>query len=117
MDAIESGAAEAADALLEGRLNDPFAVLGPHETPKGRVVRVFLPGALSVETRTKDGHPIAPLAASMTHAGVFTGLLPEPGRYVLHIHWPASVQETEDPYSFGPVLSDLDIYLSSAQTR
>jgi len=115
MDAIESGSAEssALDALLEGRLNDPFAVLGPHLTAKGRIVRAFLPGALSAEARAADGALIAPLAASLTHRGVFTGLLPDDSRYVLRIHWPSSVQDTEDPYSFGPVLSDLDIYLFS----
>src|SRR5215831_11041950 len=116
MDAIESGSAEASalDALLEGHLNDPFAVLGPHSTAKGRIVRAFLPGALSVEARGSDGALMAPLAASLTHSGVFAGLLPaDAGRYVLRIHWPESVQDTEDPYSFGPVLSDLDIYLFS----
>ena len=77
MDAIDTGSAEASafDALLEGRLHDPFGVLGPHETPKGHIVRAFLPGALSVEARSKDGALIAPLAASLTHSGVFTGLL------------------------------------------
>src|ERR1051326_3315444 len=115
MDAIESDSAEssALDALLEGRLNDPFAVLGPHLTAKGRIVRAFLPGALSVEARAGDGALIAPLAASLTHSGVFSGLLPDDSRYVLRIQWPASVQDTEDPYSFGPWVSDLDIYLFS----
>src|SRR4051794_29714462 len=115
MDAIDPGSAEvsALDALLEGRLNDAFAVLGPHQTPKGYIVRAFLPGALSVEARITDGALIAPLAASLTHSGVFTGLLPDAGRYVLRVHWPASTQDSEDPYSFGPVLSDMDIYLAS----
>ncbi len=115
MDAIESGSAEAAafDALLEGRLNDPFGVLGPHDTPKGRVVRAFLPGAIAAEMRGTDGALIAPMAAALTHGGVFTGVLPDARPYVLHIQWPSTTQDTEDSYSFGPVLSDLDIHLFS----
>jgi 1,4-alpha-glucan branching enzyme len=104
----------ALDALLAGRLADPFAVLGPHRTPKGHVVRVFLPGALAVEAlAAKDGTLIAHLAPSPAHAGVFTGPVQDDGRYVLRIQWPGSVQETEDPYAFGLALSDLDLHLFS----
>ena len=37
------------DALLHGRLGDPFSVLGPHRGPKGTVIRTFQPGAEAVE--------------------------------------------------------------------
>ena len=33
------------DALARALHGDPFRVLGPHETPAGRVVRAFLPNA------------------------------------------------------------------------
>ena len=29
----------------------------------------------------------------------------------MRISWPGAVQETEDPYSFGPLLGDLDLHL------
>ena len=104
----------ALDALLAGRLADPFGVLGPHRTAKGRVVRAFLPGALAVEARSpKDGTLLAHLAPSAAHAGVFAGPMPDDGPYVLRIHWPGGVQETEDPYAFGLALSDLDLHLFS----
>jgi 1,4-alpha-glucan branching enzyme len=120
MDRIDSGPEEtrALDALLAGSLNDPFAVLGPHHTSKGRVVRTFLPGALSVEARSaRDGALIAHLAPSSTHEGVFTVPMPDNGRYILRIQWPGGEQETEDPYAFGPVLSDLDLHLFSEGTH
>src|SRR6478672_319520 len=41
-DELDSAAVE---ALRHGRLADPFAFLGPHETLHGRVIRTFLPGA------------------------------------------------------------------------
>ena len=37
------------EALAEARHGDPFTVLGPHDTPTGRIVRTFLPGARAVE--------------------------------------------------------------------
>ncbi|PZR60139.1 MAG: 1,4-alpha-glucan branching enzyme, partial [Stutzerimonas stutzeri] len=37
--------------------------------------------------------------------------LPQAQRYRLRIHWPGNVQETEDPYAFGPLLGDTDLYL------
>ena len=47
----------AAAALAAGRLDDPFAYLGPHETEAGLVVRAFLPEASRVEV------PLATAAA------------------------------------------------------
>ena len=106
------GTVHALDALLRGSLNDPFAVLGPHHTSDGYVVRAFFPGALGIEARAAtDGKLLALLAPSPTHEGVFTGALPDTGRYVLRIQWPGGVHETEDPYAFGPLLSDLDLHL------
>jgi 1,4-alpha-glucan branching enzyme len=108
----------ALDALLLGTLNDPFAVLGRHGTPDGSVVRAFFPGALGIEARAaEDGSLLTQLALSPTHEGVFTGPMPDAGRYVLRIQWPGGVHETEDPYAFGPLLSDLDLHLFSEGTH
>src|SRR4030081_2005308 len=105
------------DALLRGDLNDPFAVLGRHHTPDGYVVRAFFPGALAVEARAEDGGLLTQLAPSPTHEGVFVGPMSDAGRYVLRIQWPGGVHETEDPYAFGPLLSDLDLHLFSEGTH
>jgi len=45
------------------------------------------------------------------HAGLFEGLVSEGSPYLLRIKWPQAVQETEDPYSFGPLLGELDLHL------
>src|ERR1700749_1514734 len=91
----------AAEALARGVHTDPFAVLGPHDTPEGRVIRAFLPGAVEVDVlRQDDGEPLAPLKR-VSDAGLFEGLIPERSAYRLRITWPHAVQETEDPYSFG----------------
>ena len=43
------------DAIAAARNSDPFAVLGPHQTAAGWVIRVFAPEAISVRALTRDG--------------------------------------------------------------
>ena len=97
-------------ALLEARHGDPFSVLGPHDTEKGRAVRVLLPGARGVSLIDETGAVLAEL--EMTDAnGLFEGLLPSPRDYRLRIDWHGTNQETADAYSFPPLLGEMDIYL------
>ncbi|HSC17594.1 MAG TPA: 1,4-alpha-glucan branching protein GlgB [Rhizomicrobium sp.] len=100
------------DALMSGRLADPFAFLGPHHTGHGLIVRAFLPGAEAVDVVSRrDGGLLAELTPIKD--GLFSGLLSSAQPYLLRIHWPGTVQETEDPYSFGLVLGDIDLHLFS----
>ena len=48
-----------AEALANGTLADPFAVLGPHDTAMGRIVRAFLPDALEVEVLARARRAVA----------------------------------------------------------
>ncbi|HEY4114874.1 MAG TPA: 1,4-alpha-glucan branching protein GlgB [Rhizomicrobium sp.] len=104
--------ASAVDALVRGRLADPFGFLGPHDTPHGRIVRTFQPGAESVEVLSRAG---GDLLAQLVPggSGLFSGLISSAEPYLLRIHWPNATQETEDPYAFGPILGDLDLHLFS----
>ena len=97
-------------ALADGMLDDPFAILGPHLGPDGRYVRVFVPGADAVTALAKDGSGQVALSA-VQPTGLFQGGLGFDGAYYLRIEWPGGMQETEDPYSFGLVLGDLDLHL------
>jgi 1,4-alpha-glucan branching enzyme len=102
---------EEADALACARHGDPFKVLGPQETADGRIIRAFLPGATAVEVlRRKDRVRIGTLTKSEPD-GLFEGPVSDRAPYLLQITWPGAVQETEDPYSFGPALGDLDLHL------
>ena len=102
---------QSADALARGAHSNPFAVLGPHETHEGRIIRAFLPGALEVDVlRAADGAALAPLQR-ITAEGLFEGLVQDRSAYRLRIVWPNAVQETEDPYSFGTLLGDVDLHL------
>ena len=97
-------------ALIDGRHGDPFAVLGPHDTPDGRVVRAFLPGARAVTAIAADGTTMGTL--DQVHpSGLFVGAVDRQAPYRLRITWPKSEVETEDPYAFPPLLGPLDLHL------
>ena len=101
----------AVSALVEGRIGDPFALLGPHPGAHGSVVRAYLPPAQGVEAVDRSGALLAALQPLPT-PGLFAGVIPAGSSYRLRIRWPGGlVQETEDPYSFGLLLGELDIYL------
>ena len=100
-----------AEALADGQLRDPFSVLGPHDSSAGRIVRAFLPGALEVEVLARGDRRSLGRLAPTSPAGLFVGRLESAEPYVLRISWPDTAQETEDPYSFGPLLGDIDLHL------
>ena len=100
-----------ADALAFGRHGDPFKVLGPRDTSSGRAIRAFLPGAQGVEAlRRSDRKAIGTLEPAQPE-GFFEGTVVDRAPYLLRIRWPGAVQETEDPYSFGPLLGEMDLHL------
>jgi len=115
MTAHDSTLSAAAAAMLEGRLDDPFAFLGPHDEADGPIVRTFQPGAMDVRlVSRKSGDNLAILEELAP--GLFAGSPSVPEPYLLRITWPTEdgggvVQETEDPYAFGLLLSDFDLHL------
>jgi 1,4-alpha-glucan branching enzyme len=103
--------AAAAEALASGCAEDPFALLGPHQDSHGVVVRAYLPAAEAVELIGPAGDLIVPLQA-LQLPGLYVGRMATPAAYRLRIHWPGGVvQVSEDPYSFGLLLGELDVYL------
>ncbi len=102
------------EAICQGRHGDPFAVLGPHAQPDGSVtVRAWLPGAAAVQVVA--GARTWPLTATHT-SGLFEGATAVSGHYQLRVRWDQAVDgvgETliEDPYRFGTVLGDMDVWL------
>ncbi len=96
--------------LRRAEEGDPFGFLGPHAQGDGTLVRVWLPGADAVELIDPEGRLLGEM--QRRHAdGLFELELEQPSAYRLRIHWPGSVQEVEDPYAFGPILGELDLYL------
>jgi 1,4-alpha-glucan branching enzyme len=101
----------AATAIVSGTHGDPFAVLGPHRTDRGTVVRTFQPEARRVCAVGSDGTPLAELSEAHP-AGLFSGVLPGDQPYRLRVTWPdGNESEGADPYAFGLLLGDMDLYL------
>jgi 1,4-alpha-glucan branching enzyme len=105
LDAMEDNQALA--DLEAGRSGDPFGMLGPHD---GRLL-VLTPGASGVEAVSQhDGEWIVALKP-LGQKGLFVAELPGAISYRLRISWGGVIQETEDPYSFGLLLGELDLHL------
>lgn len=90
-------------------LTDPFSVRGLHTEDEVWGVRTFQPGACSVEILADNEPPVEMQAVG---GGFFFGMPRTLPNYRLRILWPnGTIQVTEDPYSFGPILGEVDLYL------
>ncbi|MBB3971750.1 1,4-alpha-glucan branching protein GlgB [Hansschlegelia beijingensis] len=98
-------------ALADGTHGDPFGALGRRDDGDGPYVRAVLPGAASVEVVSRDDRRPLGVLREIEGTGVFEGPISGVDPYLLRIEWPGGVQETEDPYSFGLLLGDLDLHL------
>ena len=94
--------------LEQGRLHDPFQLLGAHPTDKGWDIRVWMPTAKQV--RLEDRLPMRRL----TDSGLFSLQLTAkefkelPAHYA--VHWEDYNGESYSqvsPYSFQPLLGEL----------
>ena len=106
----------AIDSFIRARHGDPFSLLGPHAAPGGTIIRVFWPEASRLEVIDRVSE--APLGElTRVHAdGLWSGLIGSAAPYRLRAQVPdgaggEAVVEAEDPYSFGMLLGEIDIYL------
>lgn len=100
------------DALVRAEHHDPFSILGPHgDDAGGQFIRAYLPGALSVHVLARDGgEELGELQPTAT-PGLFVGHFDRAQAYLLRTRWAGGEQVAEDPYSFGPLLGEMDLYL------
>ncbi|WP_460141862.1 1,4-alpha-glucan branching protein GlgB [Pseudomonas sp. S2_E01] len=100
------------DALVRAEHQDPFSILGPHgDGAGGQFIRAYLPDALSVQVLSKEtGEELGALQAT-DRPGLFVGHFERAQPYLLRIRWAGGEQVTEDPYSFGELLGEMDLYL------
>jgi len=100
------------EAIVAGGHNNPFAVLGPHKGPKGRVVRTLQPHAAKVELVDPKGTRIASMKR-IYPGGLFEASMPPRiRRYAFRITDSSGhAYVTEDPYRFPSALGEMDLYL------
>ena len=108
------------ELICSARHGDPFSVLGPHRDGGCVSVRAFLPGARQVEVLDSgSGEPLGRLEKH--HAdGFFEGVLARSvlAAYGLRVQWDNfQTSWLEDPYRFGPILGDTDVWLLSEGTH
>ncbi len=105
--------ADALAGLNAGTHPDPFSILGPHQNKNRRWITTFQPGATEVIATVAGKRTVLP----RIEGDVFSGRVP--GKtYTLTIGYPDGTEhETRDPFSFVPVLSDMDKYLIGEGTH
>lgn len=103
-------------AIVNGQHNEPFAVLGLHETASGFIVRTFQPTARSAALIDKKG--VAHAMSAVENTGLFEVYLrSDPGNYQLQLTNDGGVWQTNDPYSFNSAIGELDHHLFSEGTH
>jgi 1,4-alpha-glucan branching enzyme len=112
--AIEKLSHDAIGAVVSGRHGNPFSVLGLHHSGKHYVVRAFVPGADSVTVAALDGTRLGPME-KRHDAGFFEGEVKLQQGALLRLTAANSGGSWSfiDPYCFGPVLGDIDDYLTA----
>jgi 1,4-alpha-glucan branching enzyme len=101
--------------LLHAEHDDPFGVLGLHKVDQVWVVRSLRPDAkeLAIVDRYDAGRRFP--AARIAEEGLFEAQLDgvsEVFDYLLEVTtWSGEVFQISDPYSYGPILGELDMHL------
>lgn len=106
-------------ALLEARHGDPFGILGRHVLPDGAiVVRSFQPKVHSIKVVARDGSGSWPLER-VHPQGLFEGRIGlKDQAYDLEIQTlDGRTLRHADPYSFGTILGDQDLYFFKEGTH
>jgi 1,4-alpha-glucan branching enzyme len=101
---------DALERLLTARHHDPFDLLGLHPAPDGWVLRVHRPNATRIALLLEEGE----VELTRTDArGLFEwrGALAPPRPWRLTIREGGQAFTLVDPYAFGPLLSEQEIYL------
>jgi 1,4-alpha-glucan branching enzyme len=106
--------------LIEGRHENPFELLGPHEVElnggKALAVRAYFPHSNQVWL-AHGSHPDRQPMRRIHPSGLYEAICPWTGhegmaRYKFHVEDTTGQQMTiHDPYAFPPLLTDFDLHL------
>ena len=106
-------------AIVTANSDDPFAVLGMHGDGGDIVVRAFFPHASRVDViDATTGENVAQLPR-LHRDGFFAGPTGRKKRfpYRLRLSVGTTATEVDDPYRFGAVLGEVDLYLFGEGTH
>jgi 1,4-alpha-glucan branching enzyme len=107
-------------ALSSGQHRDPFSLLGPHPSTSGSVViRALRPDAARIDVRLVANGAVEPMTR-LNDDGLFEAVVagPETPDYRLEVTFRSGHSlGFDDPYRYGRVLTDFDLYLLSEGTH
>ena len=109
------------ELICSARHGDPFAVLGPHASGKGKVaIRGFFPTAQSIHVLERSSGDLLGSMKKVHPDGFFEAKLTgnSAPSYRLDVVWDSGVSTlVEDPYRFGSVLGEMDVWLLGEGTH
>lgn len=107
-------------ALLHGAHSDPFGVLGPHRVGEDLVVRVFRPEAREIQIISADDSTKVFPAERLHIEGLYQATIPNETRAFSYrvkvVAFDGSEQTLRDPYSYGPIMGEVDLHLFAEGT-
>jgi 1,4-alpha-glucan branching enzyme len=104
---------DALHALGQGQHPAPYDILGPHKSVGKRWITTFQPDAVEVVATVSGKKTVLPRIAGDVFSARVAGQA-----YTLSMRYAdGSEYTTEDPFAFGPVLTDMDKYLIGEGTH
>ena len=100
--------------IIAGRHSDPFATLGPHETPDGWEVRAWLPQARAAWA-VADGLEVP--MRRLDAAGFFAAALRARNYRLRTELFTGETLTFDDPYAFPPLLTSFELHLHGEGTN
>jgi 1,4-alpha-glucan branching enzyme len=108
-------AKDAIGAIVTGDHGDPFSILGMHpgDVQGDLTIRTFAPQASRVDVLDAATGVVVANLERIDDAGFFAGNVRgrSPFAYRLRLRVGGRTVDVDDPYRFGPVLGELDVYL------
>ncbi len=99
--------------LLKAEHDDPFGILGMHQVGNGKIVRAFHPEAKELSVLDRHVQTRKYPASRVNEEGLFEAPIGNNQfDYLLEITtWSGETLQVSDPYSYGPLLGELDMHL------
>ena len=102
-------------AILHGSHSDPFRVLGPHLAGDDLVIRIFRPEAKQVSVVATNDHGQEFPADRLHVEGLYQATVPNKSHnfsYLVKVTgFDGSEHLLRDPYSYGPIMGEVDLHL------
>ncbi len=102
-------------SLLHGSHDDPFHILGPHRVGEDLVIRIFRPEAKEIQVVAANDRAKVFPADRLHIEGLYQATVPNESPdfpYLVKVlAFDGSEHLLRDPYSYGPIMGEVDLHL------